>query len=201
MTSVLGGLRGLEGNCDDGRMLLAHARSLYEEVGNQSALLTTWSSLFTDVESIAGDHAAAEAEARSSVEALQVTGGPAYASTRAVQLAELLLDRGHTDAAEPWVDLAEKDALASDVLVQFWWRTARARILARRGHVAEAEEMGRDAVAISSLTDASCHRARAHIALAEILALAARQAPARAEAAAARKLLRQKGATALLERH
>ena len=45
VTSVLGGLRGLEGNCDDGRMLLAHARSLYEEVGNQSALLTTWSSL------------------------------------------------------------------------------------------------------------------------------------------------------------
>ncbi len=75
VTAVLGGLRGLEGNCDDGRMLLAHARSLYEEVGNQSALLTTWSSLFSDVESIAGNHAAAEAEARSSIEALQVTGG------------------------------------------------------------------------------------------------------------------------------
>ena len=90
-----------------------------EEIGNQSALLTTWSSLFTDVESIAGNHAAAEAEARSSVETLRVTGGPAYASTRAVQLADLLLDRGDTDAAEPWVDLAEKKALASDVLVQF----------------------------------------------------------------------------------
>ena len=40
-----------------------------------------------------------------------------------------------------------------------------------------------------------------HFALAEILALAARKAPAKAEAAAARKLLRQKGATALLELH
>ena len=201
VTSVLGGLRGLEGSYDDGRMLLAHARSLYEQVGNQSALLTTWSSLFTDVESIAGNHAAAEAEARSSVEALRATGGPAYASTRAVQLADLLLDRGHTDAAEPWVDLAEEEALASDVLVQFWWRTARARVLARRGDLAEAEEMARDAVAISSLTDASCHRARAHFALAEILALAAKPTPARAEAAAAGKLLREKGATALLELH
>ena len=199
VTSVLGGLRALEGRADDGRMLLAQARSLYEEVGNQSALLTTWSSLFTDVESIAGNHAAAEAEARSSVEALQITGGPAYASTRAVQLADLLLDRGHTDAAEPWVELAEKAALASDVLVQFWWRTARARILARRGELEEAEKICRDAVAISTLTDATCHRARAHAAFAEVLALAAKQAPARAEAGAARKLLREKGATALLE--
>ena len=85
--------------------------------------------------------------------------------------------------------------------MQFWWRTARARILARRGELAEAEEMGRDAVVISSLTDASCHRARAHFALAEVLALAAKRAPARTEAAAARKLLREKGATALLELH
>ena len=61
--------------------------------------------------------------------------------------------------------------------------------------------MARDAVAISSLTDASCHRARAHFALGEILALAAKPTPARAEAAAARKLLREKGATALLELH
>ena len=97
--------------------------------------------------------------------------------------------------------MAEKEALASDVLVQFWWRSARARILARCGDLEEAERMGRDAVALSSLTDASCHRARAHFALAEILALAAKQAPARKEAAAARKLLREKGATALLELH
>ena len=126
------------------------------------------------LEAIAGNHDAAEAEARSSVEALQATGDPAYASTRAVQLADLLLDRGQTDAAEPWVELAEEEALASDVLVQFWWRCCPRAYPRARGELAEAEAMARDAVAIASLTDASCERARAHFALAEMLALAAK---------------------------
>ena len=201
VTSVLGGLRGLEGNCDDGRMLLAHARSLYEEVGNQSALLTTWSSLFTDVESIAGNHAAAEAEARSSVEALQVTGGPAYASTRAVQLADLLLDRGHTDAAEPWVrhggEGSARIGRPRAVLVAHCPganpraprrpRGGRGDGPGCRGHLLPHRRL------LPPRAGSLCARRDPR---------PGRQAGTRpAEAAAARKLLREKGATALLELH
>ena len=78
--------------------------------------------------------------------------------------------------------LAETDALASDVLVQFWWRAARARILARRATSSRPRRWagcGGDRLSHRALS----HRARAHFALAEVLALAARQAPARAEAA------------------
>jgi predicted Zn-dependent protease len=58
--------------------------------------------------------------------------------------------------------------------------------------------MARDSVAIASLTDGLRARARAHLALAEVLHLAGRRTDARAEVSAARTLLRRKGATALL---
>ena len=67
--------------------------------------------------------------------------------------------------------LAENEALSSDVLVQFLWRSARARVLGRAGKTAEAEEIARDAVRIASLTDGFRDRARAHFALAEVLHL------------------------------
>ena len=199
VTAVVGALHGLTGNHAEGRLLLEHARSLFEEAGNRLALNTAWSPLFIELESIAGDHEAAEAEARASLEALHATGGRAYVSTRAVQLGTLLLDRGETAAAEAFVSRAEADVLESDVLVQFWWRSARARIQARSGELEVAEETARDAVAIASLTDASRERARAHLALAEVLHLAGRGAEAGAEVSAARTLLRRKGATALLD--
>jgi len=61
--------------------------------------------------------------------------------------------------------------------------------------------MARDAVSLASFTDALRERARAHIALAEVLQLAGSTGAARAEVTTARKLLRQKGASALLKRH
>jgi DNA-binding SARP family transcriptional activator len=199
IVAVAGGLHGLAGNSEEGRELLALARSLYEEVGNQVALLTIWSPLVIELELSAGDEDAAEAEARSNLEALETTAGPSFVSTRAAQLGSMLLDRGETAAAEPFVRRAEAGALASDVRAQFWWRGARARILARSGELTPAEEMARDAVAIASLTDASRRRAQSHLALAEVLHLAGRAADAQAELRAARTLLERKGATALLE--
>ena len=130
---------------------------------------------------------------------MESAGDSAYASTHALQLAELLIAGGALDEVDRLVRMAEEGALASDVLVQFWWRSLRARLLARAGEAAPAQEMGRDAVAIASLTDSLRNRSRAHFALAEVLRTAGREKEARAEAAAGRKLLRQKGATALLE--
>ena len=201
VTAALGGLRALGGDLADGRRLLAHARSLYEEVGNRLALHTTWSPISIELESIGGDYDAAEQEARASLDALQVAGGPGYVSTRAAQLADVLLQKGQTDAAVAYVDMAEQEALPSDVLVQVLWRCTRARVLARAGAFSESERMARDAVEIASLTDGLRDRARAHFALAEVLKLAEKQKEARAEVRAGNELLRQKGATALLGPH
>ena len=79
---------------------------------------------------------------------------------------------------------------------------ARARACSRgRATTAEAEEIARDAVRIASLTDGLRDRARAHFALAEVLHLGGKAETHAPRRPCGRRLLRQKGATALLERH
>ena len=156
-----------------------------------------WVPLAIEVRRLAGDLDGAEAMGHETVAATTATDG-AYASTRAAQLAHLLIQRGDFEAADRYATLSEQTALDADVYVQFLWRGARARLLARAGQLAEAEAIGADAVAIASLTDALCDRARTHFALADVLSLAGKQAAAKQQLSAGRRLLRRKGATALL---
>jgi len=199
-TAVIAALRALEGNAVDARLLLAHARWLYEETGNESGLLTTWTPYYIEAESIVGDADAALAAGRSSIDRLLAKGDVAHAASQAVLLAHLLLDEGDTDGADGFVRVAEAHALPSDVLSQLMSRGARARLLARAGVTVAAEKMARDAVTLASFTDALRERARAHISLGEVLQLAGRTSEARAEATTARNLLKKKGASALLHR-
>ncbi|HUQ21696.1 MAG TPA: BTAD domain-containing putative transcriptional regulator [Gaiellaceae bacterium] len=193
LTSVLGGLRALAGNAADARSLLDHARGLYEDLGSSRGLLTVWTPYRIDAEIQAGNLDVATTLARENFEALAALGDVGYASTRAVELAELLLLQGGYDEAERLTVLAERDGLASDVLVQFLRRSLRARLLARSGDLRAALLMGRDAVALASLTDVLRYRARAHLALAEVLAQAGEEPAARSEEALAEDLLRRKG--------
>jgi DNA-binding SARP family transcriptional activator len=201
VTATLGGLRALEGRCDDGRLLLADARSLYERIGDEHWLRLIWSPLLIDLETVAGNHDVAESEAQATLTALRAAGTHEYGGGTALQLAELLLDRGETTRADELVGLVQRDAIPTDALAQFWSRRVRARLLARADEFAEAESMARDAVAIASSTDALVHRACTHLALAEVLQLAGKSTDAHAEATTGRRLLRQKGATGLLSRY
>lgn len=198
VTAVLGALRGVQGATDDGRALVSQARTTFEDLGHPLSVLAVLAPLAMDVEVSAGNLDAALRIGRASCEGLAAFPGNAYSTTRAVQLADLLLDAGDAEAAEPFVALAEANALDTDVLVQFLSRSARARLLARSGAHSEAEDLARAAVAIAALTDVLRDRARAHLALAEVLHLAGRSADATAERDLAAGLLAEKGAIALM---
>ena len=71
ITAVLGGLRALSGDADDARSLLDRARELYEDTGNEHALLTVWTPLRIDAEVFAGNLDTATALARDSLDALR----------------------------------------------------------------------------------------------------------------------------------
>ncbi len=200
-TAVAGALHALKGSAADAQRLLAHAYSLYEEVGNESGLLTTWTPYCIEVETIVGEPAIAKDAGGASVERLMAKGDLAHATSQAVLLAHLAIDMGELDDADRHVHLVEQHVLHSDVLTQLMTRSARARLLARAGDSGPAEEMAREAVTLASMTDALRERARAHMSLAEVLQSSGKTGEARAEATTARKLLRQKGATALLERY
>ena len=192
VTSVLGGLHALAGRPADARSLLDHARELYEDTGNTRALLTVWTPLRIDAELFAGDLDGATTLARESLAAVSSLE-QAHAGARSVELAELLLLKGEESEAERVTAFAEANALPSDVLVQFLSRSLRARLLARAGNMEDALDAARDAVALASLTDVLRYRARAHVALAEVLELAGQGSEARAQERAAESLLRQKG--------
>ena len=73
------------------------------------------------------------------------------------------------------------------------WRQVRAKVLARRGELGEAETLSREAVAIGGETHLTESIGDAHADLAEILELAGRPADAQAELEAALALYERKG--------
>ena len=198
VTTVLGGFRSLAGDADDARDLLDHARGLYEDLGNDRGLLMHWAPYRVEAEALAGNLDAATKRARSNVERLTALGERGYSSVRALRLAELLLLQGDDDEAERVTALAERDALSSDVIVQFLRRSIRGQLLARGGDVARGAAIARDGVRLASLTDELCGRARAHFALAEVLELAGDRPGAEVEEASGRDLLLRKGAKGAL---
>ena len=80
------------------------------------------------------------------------------------------------------------------------WRTARAKILARRGELGPAEALAREAVAIGEPTDLLNDQADALLDLAEVLRLAGRAEEARVAALEAAKRFERKGNLPSLER-
>ena len=198
VTAVLGAFQALAGDADEARSLLDHARRLYEDLGNRRGLLAVWTPLRVEAAILSGDLVTAATLARENVEAFVATGERGYSTARALRFAAVLLLQGEDEEADRATSVAERDALPSDVLVQFLRRSMRARLLARGGEVAAAEPLARDAVRIAAQTDCLCDRARAHLALAEVLELAGAEADARAEEAIADELLRLKGAEGAL---
>ena len=200
LTAVLGALCALRGAADEGRELMSRARVVFEDLGHRLSVVAVLAPLEMDAEIARGDLDAAASIGRASFDALTAYDEHAYATTRAVQLADVLLDSGDVEAAARFVGFAEANAIAGDVFVQFLSRSMRARLLARVGDVAEAESSARAAVSIAELTDVLRDRARAYLALAEVLDLSSRGEEAAVERRRAIETLRRKGALALVPR-
>ena len=194
--AVLGALHALRGAADEGRALMSEARMIFEDLGHYLSVIAVLAPLEMDLEATEGNLEAAASIGRASFDALTDYQEHAYATTRAVQLADLLLDSGDPGAAEVLVDFAEANAIDADVLVQFLSRSMRARLLARVGDFDAAEDSARAAISIATLTDVLGYRARAHLACAEVLRLGGRVADAAAEHQLAIGLLHAKGARA-----
>src|SRR5438046_746674 len=75
------------------------------------------------------------------------------------------------DLGAPGVRAAELGA-SDDAITQLLWRQVRAKVLARRGNKAEAEQLAREAVAIGDETQMLDAQADAYADLGEVLSLA-----------------------------
>ena len=187
--STTAALRAMLGEFVEARALCAQTRAIYEDLGLQMSLVAL-SEVASTVESLAGEHAAAERELRSGYEILTGVGDASIVAFQAGLLAEALLAQARVDEAEELAILAEHGA-AADIGAQISWRTVRAGVDAARGRYDAAVGLARDAVEIAARTDALNMHAEAMQRLAEVLHRSGITEDALATA---------RGATALYER-
>jgi class 3 adenylate cyclase len=183
---------------DEARSLYGRSRTIVEELGLQLQLGVQTFAAGT-IELLAGNPEAAEAELRVGLDTLQRIGAQVASSTLAGLLGAAVYAQGRYDDAERLTELSEATAPEEDIATQIFWRGTRAKLLARKGIVDEAESVARDAVGLAAGTDALTVHGDALMNLAEVLRLVGdKEEEAAAAAREARGLYEEKGNVVLL---
>ncbi len=195
----LGAMHALRGEVDQGRLLVAQASQVYEELGHEVQLARV-SQVTSLIETLAGDLAAAEAELRRGYAALARLGDVSYRSTAAAELAQVLYAQGRVNESEELTFDAERTAAGEDVITQAVWRGVRAKLLAARGEAAPARRLAEQAVALLAASDMVLDQAAALTDLAEVLALTGAHGDAARRLAEAVALYEAKGSVAHIRR-
>ena len=145
-----------------------------------------------DIEALAGDDAAAERELRWGYDTLERMGEKGARAVVAAYLAESLSRRGRDDEAASFAEIAATLAAADDLVPQVLCRCVRAKVLARRDILDQAEQLAREAAAMVQSTDFPDLQALTLLSLAEVLASTAPAESARL-IDRARKIYERKG--------
>jgi tetratricopeptide (TPR) repeat protein len=153
-----------------------------------------------EIETLAGDVAAAERAIRRSCELLEELGDVGYRGNALSQRASSLCALGQLGEAESLSRLAEELSPPDDAASQMLWRQVRARVLARRGWHAEAQRLAAAAVALAEQTDMVNFHAEALADLAEVHGLAGNVQEANDLFSRALDRFEQKGNRAALRR-
>jgi tetratricopeptide (TPR) repeat protein len=114
-------------------------------------------------------------------------------ATTAAFLAQSLAAQGRPEEAERYIEVSREAAEGEDLSAQMVWQGLKARILAARGRLGEAEELARAAVALAARTDFLNQHGDALLDLAAVLAHAGRTSEVRAVVDEALGLYRRKG--------
>ena len=157
-----------------------------------------WMPLATEAQLFAGNLEQAEALARAGVAASPVTDR-AYASTRAVFLAHVLLRRGDLDSADHYLNLCDSLALDANVPVQV--RPQKRTSAPARADKRSPRGRGRSGREPRDRITHGCGLPKRQDALRRVersSQLAGKREAAEEQVSAGRELLRRKGATALL---
>jgi class 3 adenylate cyclase/tetratricopeptide (TPR) repeat protein/predicted Ser/Thr protein kinase len=164
-------LEAMRGCFTAARDLIAQAKELATELGLELTLAFI-AGQAGPIEMLAGDAAAAERELRPAYEALTRMEHWGTLSSFIPRLVDALLAQSRDDESLALTELVEPRVAGDDVDGQVNWRRVRAKILARRGDVQEAERLASEATAMADRTDYLDLRGQARADLAEVLELA-----------------------------
>jgi tetratricopeptide (TPR) repeat protein len=168
VTIILGWLEAMGGDFESARGLSERGRAILDDLGTNVLAASTVSS---EIEMLAGDPAAAEADLRRDFDALTELGETYLRSTVAGDLAQAVYVQGRHDEALDLATVAEDLASEDDVISQAFWRSVRAKVLAQRGRVDEALPLAEQAVDLIRGTDSPVTLARTLVDLAEVESL------------------------------
>jgi class 3 adenylate cyclase/tetratricopeptide (TPR) repeat protein len=181
------------GRFETARESMRDAQALLEEVA-----LTVWlagpvAQLAGWIELLAGDPVTAERELRWGYETLNRLGEQSWLSTLAAILADAVCEQGRHEEAESLAAASEASAGAADTYSHALLRSVRAKVLAQRGAVEDADRLAADAVALADTSDFLHLQAQTRVARAEVLLATGRAERARALVEAAIALAARKG--------
>jgi tetratricopeptide (TPR) repeat protein len=176
---------------DRARDLYRQSRAAFEDLGERLLAAFTASNSGR-VEMMAGHPEAAERELRRDYAALDRMGEKFYLSTIAALLAHALFLLGKYEEADAFSRVSEETS-EDDVESQSLWRRARAKVLAQRGRLEEAEALAREASRMIAQTDSPVLHANTLLDLADVLTLAGRRPEATPLVEEALRLFEQKG--------
>ncbi|MFN2628746.1 MAG: adenylate/guanylate cyclase domain-containing protein [Gaiellaceae bacterium] len=166
---LLGHLRAMQGDFEQGRQLLQESRSLIEELGGQTWHLA-WTSLSAArIEMLAGDPGRAEVALSDAAESLDQMGERYLLSTVTAMLARAVYAQDRLDEAIALTQRAQELAGEDDVETQALWRSVRAKSFARYGRFDEAKMLVQDALQMVLATDSSVMKVEALVDLGEVL--------------------------------
>ena len=188
------------GRFDEARALLADVAAELADRGADVQLAVTWCIIDADAELTMGNPAAAAEAGERGCRLLDELGEQGFQSSGAGFLGQALYALGRLDEAEEWAERAVALGASDDALTQMLSRQVRAKVEARRGDHAEAERLGREAVAIGDQTDMLNWQADTYVDLGEVLLLAGRRDEAAEAFRQALERYERKGNIVLAER-
>ena len=196
---MLGYLYAMADDAEQARSYESRSRAIYEEHG-MTFQLAARALIPAGIEWMAGDLDAAEDELQRGHDQLEAIGANELRFTIAATLAQVLYDQGRDDEAEAFARASADAAAEDDVGTQVLWRSALAKVLARRDGSVEAETLADEAVTLASSTDMLSLHGAAVLDRARVAALLnGGEAPAEF-VAEAEELFRRKGDAASLRR-
>jgi tetratricopeptide (TPR) repeat protein len=188
-------LEAMQSHFDVARELVSRAKALAEEHGQSSLLYTHIRPAAAYVEQLAGNIVEAEQELREACEATERIGETGFLSSLSPVLVDLVLMLGRDEEAWELTERWRPDRMTvpEDVDAQAGWRRVRAKALARRGELAEADRLAREAVAMLAASDYLDAHASAVADLGEVLHLAGKLQESAAVSAEAIRMYEEKG--------
>jgi tetratricopeptide (TPR) repeat protein/xanthosine utilization system XapX-like protein len=175
------GALAMLGRFEEARAILAEIRSERAERGGGVALASLNAGSSVELELLAGDPEAAAEFGAEGCRQLTELGEQSILSTAAGMFAEALYALDRLEEADIWASRGAELGASDDAMTQMFWRRVRAKVLARRGEHVAAEELAREAVAVSEATDMLNAQGDVYADFAEVLFMGGRATEAAVE--------------------